>query len=282
MAQDLSGKVAMVTGAGSGIGRGIALELAKAGCDVAIVGLDAFGYKDGETSGLDKTTSQMEEVGSLIEGLGRKALVIGADCFHHNQIQGAVRQTADTLGRLDIVCNNAGVSHIIDLLKTTEKSYRVSMGMLDGTVFAVQAALPMMMEQGFGRIINTSSALGRSPQLGLPGNAAYCAAKSGINSFTLYVAQQYAKYGVTSNAILPGGFMTAIVGPSVDGYLAILEEAGRGFESIGAADAATNPMSGQMAEPEQAGKLVVFLASDDASFVNGQLIHVDGGWIPAV
>ncbi len=246
----LTGKVACVTGAGTGIGVGIAVALAGAGADVAV------SYY-GSESGAQETVQQ-------IEALGRRVLLRKADVSQSADARGLVDATVETLGRIDIMVNNAGVTLPEPFLELKEETWDTTFGInLRGMFLCTQQAARHMVRQGGGgRIINLSSVHGFSAG---KGHAHYEATKGGINMLTKGLAVELAGYGNTVHAIAPGAIEVDRYYRTNPGY--DREEMGRRI-----------PL-GRVGFPEDIGPLAVFLAGDGASYISGETILVDGGLI---
>jgi acetoacetyl-CoA reductase len=241
----LDGRTAIVTGAAKGIGRAIALRLAQEGARVAV------NYK----------SSQMEakKVVELIAAQGGEALLIQANVCDVAESRGLVRRVIDQWGRLDILVNNAGITRDRSLRKLTDEDW---LAVIDNNLHSVYlcttAAMPVMIEQRYGRIINISSYVG---QAGNFGQANYAASKGGIIAFTKSAAIELAKFNVTVNAIAPGFTLTdmlAKVAPEIQEQIK-----------------ARIPM-GRFGEPDEVAKVVVFVAAD-GDYITGQQINVNGG-----
>jgi NAD(P)-dependent dehydrogenase (short-subunit alcohol dehydrogenase family) len=246
---DLTGQVAIVTGAARGLGRAISLALAHAGADVAL------GLRDVQTTG---------DLVREIQGLGRKALPLQMDVTRLNQISRAVEDTASHFGRLDLLVNNAGVAPENLAENYREEDFDLTLAVnLKGTFFASQAAGRVMIRQKSGRIINLSSQAGFAA---LPGESVYCMTKAAISHLTKCLAIEWGKYNITVNAVAP----TFISTPGTAAALA--EPAFRAdvLERIAALHRIGMPM-------DVAGA-VVFLASPAASLVTGHTLLIDGGW----
>jgi 3-oxoacyl-[acyl-carrier protein] reductase len=240
----LRDRIALVTGAASGIGAATARRFAREGATVAI--------NDAKPEGLDAVAGE-------IRAAGAKALVLPGDVTKKADCQRIVQDVTRTFGRLDILINNAGINRDAMAAKMTEEQWDAVLSVnLKGTFLCAQAALPGMRERAWGRVVNTSS-IG---SLGNIGQANYAASKAGVIGLTKTLALEYAKYGVTVNAIAPGPVMTAM--------LAGVPEAIR--ERI----IAQVPV-GRIASPDEIAGVHVFLASDDAAFITGQVIFADGG-----
>jgi len=240
----LRDRIALVTGAASGIGAATARRFAREGAAVAI--------NDAKPEGL-------EAVAGEIRAAGAKALVLPGDVTKKGDCERLVQDVTRTFGRLDILINNAGINRDAMAAKMTEEQWDAVLSVnLKGTFLCAQAALPGMRERAWGRVVNTSS-IG---SLGNIGQANYAASKAGVIGLTKTLALEYAKYGVTVNAIAPGPVMTAMLAGVPD---AIRERI-----------IAQVPV-GRIASPDEIACVHVFLASDEASFITGQVIFADGG-----
>ncbi len=251
MSTEFEGKVALVTGAGSGIGRAIALAFARQGAQVVAADLDH--------ESAEKTAAE----------IGEAAVGLAVDIGDEAAVDRLVRQSLDVFGRIDALCNNAGIMDTMALPAdtTTDMWERVLRVNLTGTFLVTRAVLPQMLVQGSGAIVNTAS------EAGIRGGAAgiaYTASKHGVVGITKNVAWAYAKEGIRCNAILPGPTLTGIAGPIAD------------FDPAG--QAVLRPvlsLPSALAEPDQMAAVAVFLASDAASFVNGAIVPVDAAWSAA-
>ena len=240
----LADRVALITGAASGIGAATAHRFAREG---ALVGIN-----DADAAGAEKVAGQ-------IRSAGGKAMAVAGDVTKRATVEEMIRQVVGAWGRVDILINNAGINRDAWAAKMTEEQWdRVLDVNLKGTFLCAQAALVRMRERGWGRVINTSS-IG---SLGNIGQANYSASKAGVIGLTKTLALEYAKYGVTVNAVAPGPVMTAMLAGVPD---AIKEKI-----------IAMVPV-GRIAAPDEIAGVHVFLASDDAAFITGQVIFVDGG-----
>lgn len=241
----LAGKVAIVTGASRGIGRGIAVALAEAGADVVTVATKADGA---------------EAAAAEVRAKGRKAHPVAADVSEAAGADAIVAAAVEKLGRCDIVVNNAGITADGLLLRMKDADWdRVMAVNLRGTFLVTRAALRPMLKARAGRIINISSVVGLH---GNAGQANYAASKAGIIGFTKTVAREVASRGITANVVCPGYIGT-------DMTAAISEEAR-------AAIAASIPL-GRFGTPADIAQAVTFLASDAAGYVTGAVLQVDGG-----
>jgi NAD(P)-dependent dehydrogenase (short-subunit alcohol dehydrogenase family) len=246
---DLNGQIALVTGAGRGLGRAISLALAHAGADVAL------GLRDVNTgSGLARE----------IEQIGRKALTLQMDVLHLDQISRAVEDTVKHFGRLDILVNNAGLGPGNLAEDAREEDFDLTVAVnLKGTFFASQAAGRVMIRQKAGRIINLSSQAGF---VALPTESVYCMTKAAISHLTKCLAIEWGKYNITVNAVAP----TFINTPGTEEALADPKFRAEVIEQIAGLH--------RIGEPMDVAGAVVFLASPAASLITGHTILIDGGW----
>lgn len=244
---DLSGQVAVVTGANTGIGQAIAVALAAAGADVACVG-----------------RTPAEDTATQIRALGRRALLVPADLSTIAPVQGVVDATLDELGRLDILVNNAGIIRRADAVDFTEADWDAVIDTnLKSVFFLSQAAGRHMIGQGAGRIINIASMLSFQGGIRVP---SYTAAKSGVAGLTKLLANEWAAKGVTVNAIAPGYIATS-------NTAALQADQARNRAILDRIPAA------RWGDPADLGGAAVFLASRAAAYVNGHVLAVDGGWL---
>jgi NAD(P)-dependent dehydrogenase (short-subunit alcohol dehydrogenase family) len=240
----LKDKVALITGAAGGIGEATARRFAAEGARVAVNDADAAGA---------------EKVAQQIQAAGGQALPVPGDVTRKAEVEEVVRRVTAAWGQVDILVNNAGINRDAMAAKMTEAQWDQVLGVnLKGTFLTAQAVLPGMRERGWGRVINTSS-IGA---LGNIGQANYAASKAGVIGLTKTLALEYAKYGVTVNCVAPGATMTAMVAGIPDHIKAKI------VEKI--------PM-GRIAGPEEIANAHCFLASEEASFITGQVLFVDGG-----
>jgi NAD(P)-dependent dehydrogenase (short-subunit alcohol dehydrogenase family) len=246
---DLTGKVALVTGAARGLGRAISLALAHAGADVAL------GLRDVNAAG---------DIQQAIEALGRRALPLQMDMTSLDQIFRAVDDAVAHFGRLDILVNNAGVAPENPAEQVREADYDLTVGInLKGTFFCSQAAGRVMIRQKGGRIINMSSQAGF---VALPTESIYCMTKAGISHLTKCLAIEWGKHNILVNAVAP----TFIRTPGTEECLANPEFRADVVERIAALH--------RIGEPMDVAGAVVFLASPAASLITGQTLVIDGGW----
>ena len=242
----LKGKVALVTGASRGIGRAIALELAYRGAAVAI------NYRSG--------ASYAESVAKEIRELGGECMLVQGDVADKGEARRVVREVIDKWLRLDILVNNAGITRDRTLKKMTDEDWAEVISVnLNGTFYTTSAALPAMMNQRFGRIINISSVVGQS---GAFGQANYSASKGGIIAFTKTLALEAARYNITANVVAPGYTLTDMV---------------QAIPKAVADKAKQSIPLGRFAEPEEVAKACAFLAAD-ADYITGQELNVNGGF----
>lgn len=242
----LQGRTALVTGASRGIGRAIAIALAEAGADVAV-----------NYAGSEKAA---EEVVNTITGLGRHAFKIKADVSKAWEAEDMIKQTIDRLGKLDILVNNAGITRDNLIMRMKEDEFdAVIQTNLKGVFNCIKAATRPMMKQRSGSIINISSVVGFT---GNPGQANYVAAKAGVIGLTKAAAKEMSSRGIRVNAVAPGFIETDMTDK--------LSEEQR------SAIMAQIPLA-RMGQADEIAKAVRFLASDDASYMTGQTLHVDGG-----
>jgi len=244
---DLSGQVAVVTGARRGIGRGIAVGLARAGADIVVVSRTAA-----------------EDVAAEIERLGRRSIPIAADLAHREQVARVIPEAVRSLGRVDILVNNAGVTTRSPALDVTlEDWHRVLQVNLHAVFTLCQDAARDMVPRGRGKIINIASLMSFQGGVLI---AAYTASKGAVAQLTKLLANEWAGQGINVNAIVPGYIATDLTRP--------LQE-----------DAVRNPAilaripAGRWGRPDDLAGAAVFLASKASDYVHGHLLAVDGGWL---
>ena len=261
----LAGKVAVVTGGGSGIGRGIVLALAREGADVAIPDIQVI---------------NAEKVAEEVKTLGRKCLPMRTDVTSAADVKTMYDRTRDTLGKVDIVVNNAGMAAPpgMPFTNNTEEDWDRAFAVNTKSVFlSCKAIAPYFIERKAGRIINIASIAGPLAAITMP---PYSVAKQGVITFTRVIAKELAPHGITANAICPGVLWTEF------------------WQKLAAHIASTNPAFAGMSPrqvfekrigdiipmkceqtPEDIGWAAVFLASDEARYITGQALNVDGGCV---
>jgi 3-oxoacyl-[acyl-carrier protein] reductase len=241
----LKDKKAIVTGAGQGIGRSIALKMAQEGTDVAIVEWNP------------ETGSQTKKE---VEALGRKALLMAIDVANQKQVHDMVAEALRAWGRIDILVNNAGFDRGATLLKVKEEDWDAVIGVhLKGTMNCIQAVSPHMIENQYGKIINISSIYAKS---GGVAAISYSAAKAGIIGLTKSVARELGRYQINVNVVLPGLILTPTIAKMAEKYKNMIID--------------RTPL-GRIGQPEEVANVVAFLASDEASFMTGATVEVSGG-----
>ena len=242
----MKGKIALVTGGSRGIGRAIALKLAEAGCDVAVL---YAGRKDAA-----------EETVNQLQGLGVRAICVQCDVSDENQAAAAFKQVSEELGLPDILVNNAGIVRDCLTMRMSAENFRAVLDTnLTGAFNMIHACLPGFLRRRSGRIINISSVSG---MMGNPGQANYASSKAGLIGLTKTIAREVASRGITVNAVAPGFIETDMTRSMNEAALN--------------AGVAQVPM-GRMGRPEDVANAVRFLASDEASYITGCVLKVDGG-----
>jgi meso-butanediol dehydrogenase / (S,S)-butanediol dehydrogenase / diacetyl reductase len=254
----IEGRVALVTGGGRGIGRAIALALARAGAHVAVAA---------------RTVPEIEAVAAEIAALGRRTHFFPLDVSDRATVARAPGIVASALGPVDILVNNAGIHASAPVHRMDDATWDAILAVdLTGPMLLTRACLPGMYERGFGRVINVASVAGK---VGLKYGSAYSAAKHGLVGFTRSLALEAAKKGVTSNAICPSWTETKMMDDAVD---AVSAATGRTEAEAREAILRSNPL-GRAALPEEVAAAAVLLATNGA--ITGQSIHVDGGEVMA-
>ena len=245
----LANKIALITGAGSGMGRAASLLFAKEGARIACADIDEKGA---------------QETARMIEADGGKAFAVRSDVSKSADAEAMVAATLEKFGAPNVVYNNAGIEGVSDFLALMKEDDfdRVIAINLRGVFLGMKFSLPHMVKNGGGSIINTASIAGL---VGLKSAAAYCAAKAGVIALTRVAALEYGRYNIRVNAICPGAIDTPMV------------RRVRGGE---APDPAMQRISSlnRVGQPEEIAKMALFLASDDSSFATGAPFIVDGGW----
>ena len=251
MAGQLDGKVALITGAGSGIGRASALAFAREGAKVAVADIVVEGG---------------EETVRMVKEAGGEAFFIKVDVANAADVEAMVNAVVDTYGRIDCAYNNAGIEG--RLASTDEYPEDVFDKVIDinltGVWLCMKYELPHMLKQGSGAIVNTASGAGL---IGVAGMSAYVASKHGVVGLTKTAALEYAKSGIRVNSVCPGLIQTPMV-----------ERITADQPQLGEALVAAEPV-GRTGKPEEIAESVVWLSSDAASFVTGHAMSVDGGFV---
>lgn len=244
----LKDKVAIVTGAGRGLGRGIAVKLAKEGAKVIVADM-----------------GPVEDTVAEIKNAGQEAVGFKANVSVQEEVQALVKFAVDTYGTLDIMVNNAGINRDGMLHKMPVENWNLVIDVdLTGTFYGTQEAIKIMRERGYGRVINISS----GSWLGNIGQANYAAAKAGVVGLTKTAARENARKGITCNAICPGFIET-------DMTLKLKEvNGGAAWDSM-----MQRIPAGHAGKPEDVGNMVAFLASDEAAYITSEVINVGGGMI---
>jgi 3-oxoacyl-[acyl-carrier protein] reductase len=244
---DLSGKVAIVTGASRGIGRAIALALARDGADILVNARSNIG--------------EARKVAGKIESMGRRVLVILADVSNKEDVDNMVKKTIEVFGKIDILVNNAGVvGSTVPIQELKEEDWdRIISVDLKGTFLCCKAVVPHMINRRSGKIVNISSIAGKE------GNAnmtAYSAAKAGIIGFTKALSEEVARYGIRVNCVCPALIETELV---------------ERMDKQQAEYLKSKIPLGRLGKPEEVAELVKFLVSDASDFIAGQAYNIDGG-----
>jgi len=263
----LEDKIAIVTGAGRGIGKTIALTLAEAGADVSIVA---------------RTVEQIEQTGAEVRKLGRNALVMPADVTEKDQVENVVKKTVSEFGKIDILVNNAGIAILKpvafvsgmklegwqaadswDTPLTEEEWHQVFNTNITSVFLFAQIVGPYMIRQKKGKVINISS---NSADLAPPYFASYCASKAGLSMLTRCLATEWAPFNICVNAVGPGSVLTELSATMLDDP----EMEKLILDAI--------PL-GRMGEAREIALMVVYLASEASNYVTGQTLYIDGGQI---
>jgi 3-oxoacyl-[acyl-carrier protein] reductase len=243
----LQERVAVVTGAAQGIGRAIAEALARDGADVAVADLDA---------------GRSQETVAAVQQLGRRALNVKVNVADWNDAKAMVDQVIKEWGKIDILVNNAGITRDGLLLRMKEEDWNLVLQVnLNGTFHCTKAVLQPMTKQRYGRIVNIASIVG---VMGNVGQANYAASKAAVIGFTKTVAREYASRAVTVNAVAPGFIDTAMTQGLSPDVKEVLQK--------------QIPL-GRLGQPDDIAAAVRFLASDEAAYITGQVLHVNGGML---
>jgi meso-butanediol dehydrogenase / (S,S)-butanediol dehydrogenase / diacetyl reductase len=249
MAGKLDGQVAIVTGGGAGIGAATARRFAREGAAVVIA---------------DLSGTRAEKVASEIARAGGKAATIKMDAADPEGVQATIRRAIDSFGRLDVMFNNAGYAELGTIEETAIQSWNRVLGVtLTSTFLGIKFSLPIMRKQGGGAIVNTASISGTRGDYGL---GSYNAAKAGVINLTRAAAMENARYKIRVNCVCPGAINTRA--PEL--------MAGNRADEFRRLQGEVAPL-GRIGEPEEIANTVLFLASDEASFITGEAIVVDGG-----
>ena len=249
MASDLKGKVAIVTGGSSGMGRASALALAERGASIVVAA---------------RSAARGQEVVNGLTSAGRDALFVETDVSSVGSCRALVRRTVEALGRVDILVNCAGTWSLASALEVTEEEWDRQFAVnVKGAFFCAQAVIPQMVERGSGKIINIASVASFA---GFPGASLYCATKGALATLTKALATEFAASGVNINSIAPGNVETpfnAHLMADPDHYKTCVD----------------NTPAGRNGKPEDIAPAVVFLASDESSYMHGACMIIDGGWL---
>jgi 2-deoxy-D-gluconate 3-dehydrogenase len=244
---DLDGKVAVVTGGGRGLGQAAAYALAEAGADVAL---------------LARSAEELATTARTIEEMGRRALTLPTDVTQEEAVEEAAAAVVESFGRIDVLVNNAGVAHAAPLLELTLADLRRVLDVnIVGAILCARAFGAHMVAQRKGTVINMASIAGLG---GEPDLTAYCASKGALIAFTKALAVEWARHGVTVNAVAPGYFRTDLNKKALDD------------PQVGPKIVKHIPLR-RVGQPEELGPLVVYLASDAAAFMTGSVVVLDGG-----
>lgn len=248
--EKLFSKVAIVTGGGRGIGKQIALTLAREGASIVVADV-----------------IDMDSAAKEIKDLGHDVITVKTDISNKKHVENLVETTISKFKRVDILVNNAGISRNASLLELSEEDWDIVIDVnLKGTFFVMQAVAKFMVEQKYGKIVNIASTGGLN--VVMPKQSSYAASKGGVIQMTKVCAKELGVYGINVNAIAPGAVVTDIT------YMRRTpEEVEKNLQSV--RDAVSLHRVG---ETQDIADLVLFLASDDSSYITGQTINCDGGW----
>jgi NAD(P)-dependent dehydrogenase (short-subunit alcohol dehydrogenase family) len=243
----LKDKVAIITGGGSGIGQGIALAYAREGANIIVADVNLQGA---------------QETISSVKHIGRQGLAILTDVAELTQVQEMVNSSLSAFGKIDVLVNVAGIMNAYSVLDTTVEQWDRTLNVnLRGTFLCMQAVARVMIKQGYGSIINTTSILGRNAR---PKRAAYCASKAGIILLTQTAAMEFGPHGIRVNAIAPGSIETPLVKSAPISQEAIARKV------------AAIPLR-RRGDPADLTGPAIFLACDDSNYMTGDILTVDGG-----
>jgi NAD(P)-dependent dehydrogenase (short-subunit alcohol dehydrogenase family) len=255
---ELAGRRALVTGGGRGIGRAVALDLARAGAAVAVAA---------------RTRADVDTVAGEIAAAGGRAVALTADVSRPESVRELFGEARTALGAVDILVNGAGIAPTATLAKTPDTLWRsVLETNLSGVFYGLREALPEMCARGWGRIVNVASIAGKT---GYPYIGAYAASKHGVLGLTKVAALEAAPFGVTVNAVCPGYVDTPML---EDGVRRIVEKTGLPPEEARRRLADTSPQK-RLYTSEEVSALVLFLCGEAARGINGQALNVDGGTV---
>jgi gluconate 5-dehydrogenase len=247
---DLTGKIALVTGASSGLGVQLAKALAGQGADLAVMA---------------RRREKLEEVGKIIEGMGARCLAVTCDVLKNDEIKAAVAKIRERYGRIDILVNNAGVARANPAESQPDDDWNAVINTnLNSVYFVAREVGKVMIERNYGKIINVGSIHSNVAMPGRPLNA-YCASKGGVLMLTKALANEWAKYNITVNAIGPAYFPSEMTAAAMNNPA--FADAVRTYCPMG--------------RPGREGELdgaVIYFASDASSYTTGQLLCIDGGW----
>jgi len=250
---DLTGKKAIVTGSSRGIGRGIALALARQGNDVII------NYRSSQ--------KEAEAVVEEIRKIGRDSLAIQADVSRKSEVEKMVAETVEKFGKIDVLVNNAGIAVFKPFDQLTEEDWDQTLAInLKSQFLCIKAIAPIMEKQKWGRIINIASIASGGVGVGFLNLAHYCASKGGVVALTEELAMELASSGINVNAVAPGVIDTDMTADFkkdpkiIEGLMARI-------------------LKKRLGRPEDIGAVVAFLASDEADYITGATLYVDGGWL---
>jgi 3-oxoacyl-[acyl-carrier protein] reductase len=241
----LAGKVALITGAAQGIGKAVALLLARHGADIVVA---------------DINLERAEETVKEIQGLGRRAIAMKVDVANLDQVERMVEAILEKFGKIDILVNNAGIARDKLVLRMTEEDWDAVLNInLKGTFHCTKAVVRHMSKQRSGKIVSIASVVG---EMGNAGQANYAASKAGVIGFTKTIAREFAQRGINVNAIAPGYIET----PMTD---ALPEKAKEELKRLIPTE--------RLGQPEDVAEAVLFLVSEASSYITGQVLNVNGG-----